>query len=311
MVEYAFCDKTGTLTSNEMRLRLLVLDGELYGRPSFELEHCGLPPHAALRAFDARLAAALLDSGGGEEAAAAAASSGSCSAAAAAAGESSHDDAGKDASSSEVASSLQCAAVEAFTALAVCHTLIVEERSNGAAAKPKPAADESSASTSSSSSPPSTCAGAAAESPPGAAAPPADVVYQGPSPDEVALVDACRSLGVRFHARSASDVVVDFLGVPLSFEVLAVLEFSSERQRMSVVVRRPDGRVTLFCKGADAALLPLLASPRGEREADVRARTEEHLHELSVLVRARVAALPRCCTVQRGARARVLFTDET
>jgi magnesium-transporting ATPase (P-type) len=283
MVEYAFCDKTGTLTSNEMRLRLLVLDGEVYGRPTFELERCGLPPHAALRAFDARLAAALLDRSSGEEAAAAASGG---------AGEGEDGAGGGDTSAvPEITSSLQCAAVEAFTALTVCHTLIVEERSS-AVAPPKPAAaaDDSSAASSSSSSSPPACTAAAAEPPPGADG--ASAVFQGPSPDEVALVGGAAALGVRFHARSASDVVVDFLGVPLSFEVLAVLEFSSERQRMSVVARRPDGRVTLFCKGADAALLPLLAPPRSAREADVRARTEEHLHELSVLVRA------RCCAVQ-------------
>ena len=234
MVEYVFCDKTGTLTSNEMRLRLLVLDGDVYGDPAFELERCTLPPYRALRAFDARLADALLS------------------------GETEADEAGASSSSNEGMTRLQRAAVEALVALAVCHTLIVEE--------PRP---------------PSEDATPAAQLPP-----PADggePVYQGPSPDEVALVDGARRLGVRFASRAASGVGVNFLGAPLAFEVLNELSFSSERQRMSVIVRRPDGRVTLFCKGADAALLPLLAPPASPADADVRARTEEHLHRLAVL----------------------------
>jgi P-type E1-E2 ATPase len=32
MVEYVFSDKTGTLTSNEMQLRMLAINGQEYGR---------------------------------------------------------------------------------------------------------------------------------------------------------------------------------------------------------------------------------------------------------------------------------------
>lgn len=39
MVEYVFSDKTGTLTSNEMQLRMLALDGTPYGSADFR---CGL-----------------------------------------------------------------------------------------------------------------------------------------------------------------------------------------------------------------------------------------------------------------------------
>jgi hypothetical protein len=173
---------------------------------------------------------------------------------------------------------LQRAAVEVFTALTVCHSLLVEKR----CAAPSSVNEKSASSSTSSSAPP-----CAADAEPGGSPSPGAVttVYQGPSPDEVALVDGARRLGVRFDSRSAAAVVVDFIGVPLTFEVLAVLEFSSERQRMSVVVRRPDGRITLFCKGADAALLALLAPPRTAAEADTRQRTEEHLRRLAVLVR--------------------------
>ncbi len=38
MVEYVFSDKTGTLTSNEMQLRMLAVKGRPFGRPDFR---CG------------------------------------------------------------------------------------------------------------------------------------------------------------------------------------------------------------------------------------------------------------------------------
>ncbi|PVV02336.1 hypothetical protein BB560_003215 [Smittium megazygosporum] len=45
------------------------------------------------------------------------------------------------------------------------------------------------------------------------------------------------------------------------YEVLAVLDFTSARKRMSVVYRCPDGKIHLFCKGADSVILPRLAKP--------------------------------------------------
>jgi len=34
------------------------------------------------------------------------------------------------------------------------------------------------------------------------------------------------------------------------YEVLNVLEFNSTRKRMSVVIRTPEGKIKLYCKGA-------------------------------------------------------------
>lgn len=42
------------------------------------------------------------------------------------------------------------------------------------------------------------------------------------------------------------------------YEILDIVEFSSKRKRMSVVVRCPDGRLWLICKGADTIMLPRL-----------------------------------------------------
>lgn len=36
LVDYVFSDKTGTLTSNEMQLRMLAIKGNSYGQPDFK-----------------------------------------------------------------------------------------------------------------------------------------------------------------------------------------------------------------------------------------------------------------------------------
>lgn len=38
-----------------------------------------------------------------------------------------------------------------------------------------------------------------------------------------------------------------------------VIEFTSARKRMSVIVRTPEGQIKVMCKGADSTIIPLLA----------------------------------------------------
>lgn len=58
------------------------------------------------------------------------------------------------------------------------------------------------------------------------------------------------------------------------YEILQVLEFSSARKRMSVVVREPyNKRILLFTKGADSVIFPRL-SPEGKSFQPI---TERHL----------------------------------
>ena len=85
------------------------------------------------------------------------------------------------------------------------------------------------------------------------------IVFQASSPDEAALVAGAQSLGYTFTTRTPRAVTVDVRGVPQTFQVLQVCEFNSTRKRMSTVVRCPDGRIVLMCKGADTVILPRLA----------------------------------------------------
>jgi magnesium-transporting ATPase (P-type) len=58
---------------------------------------------------------------------------------------------------------------------------------------------------------------------------------------------------------------VEVGGRLLRYELLAVLEFSSDRKRMSVVVRGPQGRLQLISKGADNVMLARLAGAQEPR----------------------------------------------
>lgn len=52
---------------------------------------------------------------------------------------------------------------------------------------------------------------------------------QGPSPDEVALVEAARQVGFEFKNRSMSSVTLCIFGEDVTFELLNVMEYTSER----------------------------------------------------------------------------------
>ncbi|CAK9302020.1 unnamed protein product, partial [Gordionus sp. m RMFG-2023] len=66
--------------------------------------------------------------------------------------------------------------------------------------------------------------------------------YQGSSPDECALVEGAKKLGYDFvHREGSSKVVVDILGKKYDFEVLNILDFNSDRKRMSCIIKCPLG----------------------------------------------------------------------
>lgn len=195
-VEYIFSDKTGTLTTNDMRLREISIRTDSYGHKEFQLEkfcenkreNMGMP---ALEAFDERLHARLystLKNIGDAEAPA------------------------KLPDNDDI--------FEFFICICLCHGLIVEQDPSN----------------------------------------PEVGIYQGASPDEVALVQAARDIGFEFVQRSSSSVTLSLHGALHTFEVLSMLDFSSERQRMSVIIRWPDGKVKLYCKGSDAIMLGLLST---------------------------------------------------
>jgi len=75
--------------------------------------------------------------------------------------------------------------------------------------------------------------------------------YKAESPDEAALVGAAREAGFPFLGKSKDMLEIEVMGQPEEYSLLKMLEFNSSRKRMSMVVRCPDGRPILYCKGGD------------------------------------------------------------
>uniref|UniRef100_A0A8C0FNV7 Phospholipid-transporting ATPase n=1 Tax=Bubo bubo TaxID=30461 RepID=A0A8C0FNV7_BUBBB len=91
------------------------------------------------------------------------------------------------------------------------------------------------------------------------------LVYQAASPDEEALVLAAKNLGYVFLARTQDTITISELGLKRTYKVLAMLDFNSDRKRMSVLVRDPQGTIRLYTKGADTVILERLQR-RGPNE---------------------------------------------
>lgn len=81
--------------------------------------------------------------------------------------------------------------------------------------------------------------------------------YEAESPEEVSFLVASQEFGFKFCRRTQSLMVVKELDPTSGLErereyrLLNLLEFSSSRKRMSVIVRNEDGQIILLCKGAD------------------------------------------------------------
>ncbi len=87
-----------------------------------------------------------------------------------------------------------------------------------------------------------------------------DINYQASSPDEGALVDGAKKLGYEFIVRKPKSIIIRINsdGHDLEYELLNICEFNSTRKRMSTIFRCPDGRIRLYCKGADTVILERL-----------------------------------------------------
>jgi phospholipid-translocating ATPase len=88
------------------------------------------------------------------------------------------------------------------------------------------------------------------------------IQYNASSPDELALTNAARHFNVVFMDRGASNNIVvrnTILQESYEYELLNVIEFTSFRKRMSVVVKTPEGKILVMTKGADSIIIARLA----------------------------------------------------
>ena len=81
------------------------------------------------------------------------------------------------------------------------------------------------------------------------------IAYNASSPDELALVNGARHLGFFFRERDEDAFLVcETWDGERKYELLNLIEFDSTRKRMTVVVRTPEGKILVICKGADSII---------------------------------------------------------
>ncbi|KAK9480720.1 hypothetical protein V1514DRAFT_275507 [Lipomyces japonicus] len=105
------------------------------------------------------------------------------------------------------------------------------------------------------------------------------IEFKAQSPDEAALVATARDTGFSFVDRTQRGVIINAQGDVQEYQVLTSLEFNSSRKRMSAIIKMPeDGRIILFCKGADSVIYSRL---RKDGQDEIKVSTAEHLEQFA------------------------------
>jgi phospholipid-translocating ATPase len=102
------------------------------------------------------------------------------------------------------------------------------------------------------------------------------LVYQAQSPDEGALVSAARNFGFVFKSRTPQTITCLVRGEEKTYDVLHMLDFNNTRKRMSVICR-VEGRIVLFCKGADTVIKERLT----KASLELFEEGEDHLNKFA------------------------------
>ncbi|KAK6644623.1 hypothetical protein RUM43_000891 [Polyplax serrata] len=106
--------------------------------------------------------------------------------------------------------------------------------------------------------------------------------YNATSPDEKALVEATKKLGIVFEDDDDDMMALNILGQSKMFKKLDVLEFSSERKRMSVIIEDEEENIILYCKGAETSVIPQVK--KGPKEITLKHVAEFATQRLRTLV---------------------------
>lgn len=101
--------------------------------------------------------------------------------------------------------------------------------------------------------------------------------YQGQSPDEVALATSAREYGIALLRRTLDTLVLSRFGTEETYVALAELEFNSDRKRMSMIFRCPDGKIRMYTKGADTVMLKVVKE--GEDVLTIQRHIDEFAKE--------------------------------
>jgi phospholipid-transporting ATPase len=143
------------------------------------------------------------------------------------------------------------------------------------------------------------------------------ITYQASSPDEAALVAGADVMGYQFNVsprsalpssltdlntcpqtRKPQSIYVDVLGTKQEYQVLNILEFNSTRKRMSSLIRGPDGKIKLYCKGADTVIVERL-SQEEQAFTEITLNQLEASHRPFLLPHAILTVMDTCRNMRR------------
>ncbi|KAE9971447.1 hypothetical protein EG328_005552 [Venturia inaequalis] len=135
--------------------------------------------------------------------------------------------------------------------------------------------------------------------------------FQASSPDELALIRAAQELGFLFVDRDLATVTIkhsptgntDGDEITETYEVLDVIEFSSKRKRMSIIVRFPNKRICVMTKGADSVIMKRLKlaslASRKVTEIEKRADRRKSMEAQQALARKSSIQMERAGSLSR------------
>lgn len=77
---------------------------------------------------------------------------------------------------------------------------------------------------------------------------PDETSFVGISRDEIAMVEAAKTMGIRLHSRNQASIEVDILGTTENYQILAISPFSSTIKKSSILIKTPTDYI-LYVKG--------------------------------------------------------------
>ena len=103
------------------------------------------------------------------------------------------------------------------------------------------------------------------------------------SPDSIELVKAAAAQGWKYEESGNPDIKLISKGYEnnikkVQYNKLQILEFSSDRKRETIIVKTPEGKIILYCKGADSIIKERL-SPHTNK--NILAQCQEYVNEFS------------------------------
>lgn len=107
-----------------------------------------------------------------------------------------------------------------------------------------------------------------------------EISYQGPSPDEIAFVENAADNDHVLFNRKINSIKCLVRDKVHRYKIKDILDFTSDRKRMSVIVEDEEGNIILYSKGADDIMLPRLNMETSEHIIE---NTKTHINQFSEL----------------------------